>query len=159
MKKTANFIFAAFLFAFAFAVSSVAQTRTPPEVARYLSKQAKAEDADEYPGARKIMSADVNGDRRNDLVVLYTLEGMGGGGNNFSQFIAVFLRKGNRYVLSTDEGVGAKLSRSVELKRVSGRTIYLDTLTWGTNDGGCCPSIKGKARFVYSNGRLREARS
>lgn len=156
MKNTAYLISAAFLLVFTFAVSSLAQTDTPPEVARFLSREAKDADASEYAGARKLVSADLNGERRKDLVVLYTLEGMGGGGNNFGQYIAVFLRKGNRYVLSTYEGVGAKLSRSVELKRVIGRNIYLDTLSWGKDDGGCCPSVKGKTRFVYSNGRLRE---
>lgn len=158
MKKTANLIFAAFLLAFVFTFSSFAQAGAPAEVTKYLSKQAKAEGVEEYPEARKIVSADLNGDRRNDLVVLYTLEGLNGGGNYYGQYIAVFLRTGNRYVLAADEGVGSKLSRNVELTKVTGRTIYLDTLSWGKDDGGCCPSIKGKARFVYSNGRLRETR-
>lgn len=155
MKNTAYFVFTAFLFVFAFTLSSFGQTKTPPEVAKFLARQAKAADAEEYPGARKVMSADLNGDRKNDLVVLYTLEGFGGG-NSYGQSIAVFLKKGNRYVLSVDKAVGGKLNRSVELKKVSGRTIYLDTLRWGKDDGGCCPSLKGKARLVYSGGRLRE---
>ncbi|NOT48725.1 MAG: hypothetical protein HOP17_13375 [Acidobacteria bacterium] len=155
MKKTAFLIFTSFLFVFVFAFSSQAQTDAPPEVVKFLTRQAKAVDAEEYPEARKIVFADMNGDRKNDLVVLYTLEGFGGG-NSYGQSIAVFLRKGNRYVLSVDKTVGGKLSRNVELKRISGRTIYLDTMRWSKDDGGCCPSIKGKTRFVFSNGRLRE---
>ena len=157
MKKLVCLNFTALIFTLAFTFSSYSQAVVPPEVSKYISQRAKIEDADEYPDARKIVKTDMNGDRKSDLVVLYTLEGFGGG-NAHRQYIAVFLSKGNRYALSVNEVVGGKLNRDVELKRVVGKSIYLTTLGYGKNDGGCCPSVKGKTRYVYSNGRLTEKR-
>ena len=123
----------------------------------FIARQAKKEGAEEYGEARKIVKGDVNGDGKTDLVVLYSLEGFGGG-NSYAQYLAVFLSKGKTYLYTANSVVGGKLSRDVTLVSISGGKINLETMAYAKNDAACCPSKKGKTRYTFVNGRLKEAK-
>jgi len=124
-------------------------------VDRYILRQAKSQNCVEYGDARRTLRGDINGDDRADVVVLYTLEGCGGG-LNWARILAVFLRKGSSIQYAAHAGVGAKGFRAVDLISISGGRINLDTMSYRSNDPACCPSRKGKAKYVFSIGRLRE---
>ena len=124
-------------------------------IERFISQQAKKEGAEDYKEARKVLHGDVNGDKKTDVVVLYSLEGFGGG-NGYVQYLAVFLGNGKTFRYATNEAVGGKFRRDVDLKSVTGSTINLDTKEYRKKDPACCPSKIGKARFVFRNGKLRE---
>lgn len=132
-----------------------AQTAADAIVNSYISRQAKKAGADEYAQARKILHGDVNGDRKADLIVLYSLEGFGGG-NSYAQYLAVFLGKGSTFRYAANVVVGGKLNRNVELISISAGKIDLDTMGYAKDDAACCPSKKGKTLYVFSNGKLRE---
>jgi hypothetical protein len=148
-------ILALFLSIFCAVKDSRAQAREKTIIDGYISKQAAKEGAEEYEDARKVLRGDVNGDRKTDLVVLYTLEGFGGG-NNYIQYLAIFLGKGNTFQYAANTAVGGKLRRDVDLKSISGSTINLDIKEYKKNDAACCPSKNGKARYVFAAGKLRE---
>jgi hypothetical protein len=124
-------------------------------VGDFIAGQAKKAKADEYPDARKILRGDVNNDGKEDLVALYTLESFGGG-NNYVQYLAVFLGNGKTFRYANHQSIGGKNNRSIELISIRKQTINFETLKYLPKDASCCPSKKGKARFVLKNGRLRE---
>ena len=106
-----------------------------------------------YEGARKFAAGDLNHDGVSDLAVLYTIEGVGGG-NNYTQYLAVFVRLDGNLVPTTHTVVGGKGNRAVRLASIKDNMINLTTLGYGPHDAMCCPSIKGSARFVLTDGKL-----
>ncbi|MFN0278939.1 MAG: hypothetical protein ACKVRN_10085 [Pyrinomonadaceae bacterium] len=134
-----------------------AQTKENAIIDRHISGEAKRYNCDEYRESRKTLRGDVNGDGKADVVVLYTIEGCGGG-LNWARVLAVFVRKGRSIQFAADATPGAKGIRGVELKSISGGDINLDTWNYRTNDGACCPSLKGKTKYVFSKGKLREVK-
>src|ERR1051325_7936812 len=50
------------------------QTNDTAVVNEYIAKQARREAGEEYKEARKILTGDLNHDRKPDLAVLYTIE-------------------------------------------------------------------------------------
>lgn len=125
-------------------------------ITRFIAKQARGEDAEEYVDARKIIRADLNKDGKTDAIVLYTLEGFGGS-NLYIQYLAAFTqyRRGTlRFAASVP--IGGKNNRGVELKSVENGKINLITLEYLPSDGSCCPSKKGFARVVLAKNKLIE---
>lgn len=135
--------------------SVFAQTNENAIVDKFIAKQAKDEGAEEYPDARKVLRGEINRDKKTDLVVLYTLEGFGDG-NNYVQFLAIFLGNGKSFRSAANEPVGGKLRRDIDLKSIVSSTINLDTKEYRKNDGACCPSKNGKTRYILRNGKLKE---
>lgn len=125
-------------------------------ITRFIAKQARSEDAEEYKNARKIIRADLNRDGKTDAIVLYTLEGFDGS-NRYAQYLAAFTQT-RRGTLRFAAGVpiGGKNNRGVELKSVGNGKINLITLKYLPSDGSCCPSKKGFARVVLAKNKLIE---
>ena len=132
-----------------------AQANETAIVDKFIAKQAKDENAEVYPVARKVLRGDINGDRKTDLVVLYTLEGFNGS-NNYRDYLAVFLGNGKGFRYAGKEVVGGHAGRSVELKSITNGRINLDTMDPKRGDPACCPSKPGKTRYFFRNGKLRE---
>ena len=123
----------------------------------YIAAQARRERGEEYKEARKVVVGDLTHDGVPETVVLYTIEGQHG--TNLSvQYLAVFERHDGKLTALTHADVGgrAKSARGVELKSVEDNAILLDTLDYGPKDAACCPSVKGKTRYILSGKLLRE---
>ena len=118
----------------------------------FIAQRAEAEDAEEYKKARSIKRGDLNGDGKTDAVVLYTLEGFDGG-NNYRQYLAVFINRRNAFRRAANV-VGGKNVRSVDLLSIAKSKINLDTLEYTENDASCCPSKKAKAYLTFKNNKL-----
>ena len=117
--------------------------------------------AAEYTKARSYISGDLNDDGTEDLAVQYTLEGIGGGGNNYSFFLAVFLKTDNGIQIASDSLIGGKFSRSLEFESVQQGVIAFSTLFYtikpnGKWDASCCPSGIGKAYYALVEDTLVE---
>jgi hypothetical protein len=134
---------------------SRARNQDAAVIDEFISKQATQEAGDEYEGARKVVTGDLNRDGVADLAVLYTIEGQNGS-NNYVQYLAVFTRNKGGLIPVTHTAVGGKSNRSVELKSIRNNVIFFKTLNYGPKDASCCPSKKGVTRFVLVNGRLKE---
>lgn len=122
---------------------------------RYIKGVAKVSDAAEYEQGRKILYGDLDGDGDEDAVAQFTVEGMGGG-NNYGFWLAVFRNDGGKFSGVTDEVVGGKMNRNVELEKIEGGKIYLDTTSYDGDDGACCPSIEGKTSYILQGKKLVE---
>jgi hypothetical protein len=122
-------------------------------VNKFISSQVAELGGEEYGGARKIVAGDLNHDGVSDLAVLYTIEGAGGG-NNYTQYLAVFVRLEGKLIPTAHAVVGGKGYRAAHLEGIGDNVIHLTTLNYGPHDAMCCPSIKGSARFVLADGKL-----
>lgn len=154
MKKNLFYFLVIGLF---FTTQAFAQSSASSTIKKYITKQAKEENAVEYPKARKILYGDVNGDNKKDAIVQYTLEGFGGG-NNWGQRLAVFLNTGKGYKFIGEEIVGGKFfTYTSDLKSVTNNKINLTTETCSEPPQGLCENPKkGKAIFVVKNGKLKQ---
>ncbi|MGH7843876.1 MAG: hypothetical protein ACREQW_01710 [Candidatus Binatia bacterium] len=95
--------------------------------------------------ADKHVIADLNGDGKPDIVLLWNVIGPTWGYSKMS----IFLDQGKNYrTLTTD------LPGQVEKLTVKGSTILIDTLTPGPNDPRCCPTVKTQQRFQWTGGKL-----
>ena len=121
----------------------------------FIISQAKKAKADEDVDSRVFLHGDVNGDGKRDIVAQYTLEGFGGG-NLYRQYLVVFLNSGKSFRYATHQSIGGKDNRTISLDSIKDGKINFETLEYAPDDASCCPSKKGKARFVFSQGKLKE---
>jgi hypothetical protein len=119
-----------------------------------------------YCESRKALKADVDGDGTEDLVVSYIIEGPcykeknlrpGTCGNYHEEFLALFLKKGGKYIKPSVAKIGGRGERMVEDFKVEGNKIILKTLEYH-EDPMCCPSKEGTATLNFENGKLAEVK-
>ena len=136
-------------------VTSPRQDQDTAAIDNHIARQARRERGEEYREARKVVSGDLTHDGVAETAVLYTIEGQRGS-NLYLQYLAVFARQNGKLSAVAYVQVGGKSLRSVELSSIENDAIQLETLRYGPKDPQCCPSVKGKTRYVLSNRRLRE---
>jgi hypothetical protein len=124
-------------------------------IEKFIARQAQAERGEEYEDARKVAAGDLNHDGVSDLAVVYTIEGQDGT-NNYTQYLAVFVRTKTGLVPFTHTHVGGKLNRDVDLNSIKRNVILLKTLSYRPNDPASTPSKKGTARFMLAKRKLKE---
>jgi hypothetical protein len=95
---------------------------------------------------------DVDGDRQDDFVVVFTVEGRGGGGNNSAQYLAVFASGSDWKSVVTQ--VGERGVRAIKGISIEDGVIALKTLEYRRDDPMCCPSDKGELRYRLQRGTL-----
>lgn len=152
-----KYIFYFTLILFFFGISAenklFAQKSLQLAVNKYTAKQAKDQDA--AVGGKKITSADIDDDGDKDAVVQYTLEGFGGG-NNWTQLMAVFINQKGVYKFAAEEIVGGKFfDYTSTLSSIGKGIIALSTETCAQPPQGMCENPnKGTARFSFKQGKL-----
>jgi hypothetical protein len=136
-------------------VATARQDEDTTAIVAYISRQAHGARGEEYRDARKVVVGDLTHDGAPETVVLYTIEGQRGS-NLHIQYLAVFVRREGKLTPLAHADVGGKSARGVELTSVEDNSILLDTLDYGPKDAACCPSVKGKTRYILSGRMLRE---
>jgi len=87
---------------------------------------------------------DIDEDGHDDFIVLFTVEGIGGGNDHYD-FMSVFLsRRGWKPIVTRTGGRGERDPIAVDVR--DGK-IILSTLEYLPQDAMCCPS--GKGTLVY----------
>ncbi len=116
-------------------------------VARHLKAQ-------EYCQFRQYYTLDdVDGDGKNDFIVLFSVEGMGGGGNDHADFMAVFLSGQSwRPITVKTGGRGERDPISAEVRD---HRIILATRVYRPEDPLCCPSGNGTVTYEVHGTTLR----
>jgi hypothetical protein len=84
--------------------------------------------------------------------VIFTIEGFGGG-NNYHFYMALFGPSSERFRFIDVVKIGEKTWRHVDFSSIveKGDGIELNTFEYQGDDGNCCPSKKGNARFVLTD--------
>lgn len=112
-----------------------------------IAAQARQDGGSEYKEARKSVEADLTGDGKPEVVLLYTLEGQGGS-NGAVSYLAAFQRQesGQLHLVSTTSVAG--LGVAAQSLRVEDGTAHVTLLAPGPDDPDCCPSMKEEALYV-----------
>jgi len=110
----------------------------------------------EYKKARRFYFGDIDGDGKDDIAVLYTIEGFCCG-NNYHFYLAVLINRGSKFELVTSAEVGGKGERGVEFNAIKNGKILLNTDEYLPDDPMCCPSSKGRTTYSLKNGKLIES--
>lgn len=103
----------------------------------------------EYREARKIIETDLNGDKSPDAIVLYTIEGAGGGNSAIQTLALFFGNQGNYFAQGTIPVSGAS-----DIALNSSGDILVTTLTHGPDDPDCCPSMKSSQVYHVDGDQL-----
>jgi len=111
-----------------------------------IAGKAKELNGQEYCQFRHYQTLfDIDKDGTDDFIVLFTVEGIGGGGNNHYDFMSVFLSSRSWQPITTRTGGrGERDPIGVDFR--DGK-IILDTLVYLPTDFLCCPS--GKGTLIY----------
>lgn len=126
-------------------------------VNQYIAKEAKTQEAVKSKKDRQIVMGDLDGDGDKDAIVQFTLEGFGGG-NNWTQSMAVFINKKSIYKFADEKTVGGKFfTYTSTLSGVLKREVLLNTETCTEPPQGMCENPKrGTAKFAFRQGKLSE---
>jgi hypothetical protein len=102
----------------------------------------------EYDENRQVIYVDLNGDNQPDAVVLFTIEGQGGGNGSF-QSLAGFYRSGVGWEY---QGSTTVMGAATDIKPAGPQLVDVNSLTSGPDDPRCCPSVEAVDRYRW-NGR------
>lgn len=134
------------------------QPQIPTEVQQKLDahiERQKATDrcATEYKKARRFHLGDINGDSKQDIAALYTIEGFNCG-NNYYFYLAVFVNRNGKFIFVASTEVGGKSKRFVNFNSIKEGKIILDTKEYLEGDATCCPSGKGRAEYILKDNQI-----
>jgi hypothetical protein len=96
---------------------------------------------------------DLNADGHADVVVVYTIEGVGGG-NDWTQYATVLVAQPPGYSATAPKEVGGKSVRAVDSCTITDKVIELALKEYAPEDASCCPSKPGRARYAFAGGKL-----
>jgi len=112
---------------------------------------AESDGAEEYRDVRQQFVGDLTGDGAPDAVVLYVLEGEGGGNGNVTYMTALVRTAGSleasatRVVAGNGEGVTAA--------RLADGIMQLTVMRQGPDDASCCPSLEAQEQYLLRAGK------
>ncbi len=124
-------------------------------VERQIAEKARRLHGAEYCQFRRYYTTDdIDGDGKDDFIVIYVVEGAYGSGNHFLQFMDVYLTSRSKSK-PLEIQVGERGERSVdEIDRVEkGRIITKDEV-WQNDDAMCCPTGTGQSVYAIRNGKI-----
>ncbi len=131
-----------------------------PSVIAQLEENLKKEDesgmATIYINAAVPADSDFDGD--SDLLLSYSLQGIGGG-NMSLMSLAYFARQSGNLTLKAEmenSSTGTGVGRIIVPTGFKNGYFECETLEFSDNDGAANPSIKGKTRLVFDSEQLRE---
>jgi len=120
---------------------------------RMISSEIDQDGGDEYKDGRQIIFADLNNDGIKDAVVLYTIEGQGGG-NGYFQTLAAFIGGSAGWEYRGKAVVGNGVQ---DIQVVDPQTVRLTVLSVGPDDADCCPSVQSTENYKWDGTTFLQA--
>lgn len=105
----------------------------------------------EYDEGRQLLEVDLDGDGVEDAVVLYTIEGQGGGNGSF-QTLAALYRDGNSWSAKGKTILGG----ATDLQLLGPNLIGVTVLTHSDEDPRCCPSQESVVKYQWNGAAFAE---
>jgi hypothetical protein len=124
-----------------------------PAVDKWIAAHASRLGGVEQRPVRYAVVGDLDGDGRDDVAVLYTIDGANPGKRSL-RYLAAFRRNAAALEFSAHALVGGRGIREVNRATILARTIELETLEYGPLDAVCCPGIPVRSRYRLVDGRL-----
>ncbi|WP_248917459.1 LppP/LprE family lipoprotein [Pseudomonas entomophila] len=116
-----------------------------------IAQETASDGGSEYPEARQQVQLDLNGDGVEDAVVLYTIEGQGGG-NSAYQALAAYYHGSDGWQLQQTLVVGG----ATQLQRAGPETITVKVLSHADDDPRCCPSLETEVKYRWTGSTFAE---
>lgn len=120
---------------------------------RMIANEIAQDGGDEYKDGRQIIFADLNNDGIKDAVVLYTIEGQGGG-NGYFQTLAAFIGNSAGWDFRGKAVVGKGVQ---DIQVVDPQTVKLTVLSVGPDDADCCPSVQSTENYKWDGTTFLQA--
>ena len=105
----------------------------------------------EYPAARRYAMRDLDGDKKDDLVLITTFT-LANGGNYHESHLFVALTSQPERVQHLV--IGGRGSREADRFQEGRMTLFLQFRVWAKTDPQCCPSLTTTEEIVVEDGRL-----
>jgi len=115
------------------------------EIQRWIKSHRHTSKSDELSAARSSAVGDLDGDGRNDLAVLYTLQSREQRGER--RYLAVFARRDSRLRYRAHLMVGGTGMAEVNRATILNKTVVVETLTFRAGDAACCPTRPATRRY------------
>ncbi|MDV3467792.1 hypothetical protein RZA67_03475 [Stenotrophomonas sp. C3(2023)] len=112
---------------------------------------AESDGAQEYRDVRQQFIGDLTGDGAPDAVVLYVLEGEGGG-NGSVTFMTALVRTAGRLEAAATRVVAGN-GESVTEARLADGIMQLTVMRQGPDDASCCPSLEVQEHYLLRAGK------
>ena len=126
-------------------------------VEKVIEAKVKELNASEYCQYRIYNNLDdVDGDGKEDFIVIFTADGIDGGTNDHIQFLALY-GTANSNSAPVVIKVGERGERDVTAIQVENKAVVLKTLEYTKDDPMCCPSKVSSAKFQFNHGKLIES--
>lgn len=119
-----------------------------------VSAATREDGGDEYAQGRQILRADLNGDGQDDALVIYTIEGQGGGNGSFST-LGIFYSNNGDFDFKDSTVVSGAVTA---LRMLDGNTIGVGSLEVGPDDARCCPTLESEQKYRWDGNHLEELR-
>jgi hypothetical protein len=87
---------------------------------------------------------------KNDIalaILVTVLDPGGAGGNGYEQYLTVFTKNENGFVMRARRLVGARIYRSAHLESIESGSVELTLDLYKDNDPNCCPSVKATTGY------------
>ena len=120
----------------------------------HIQQEIARDGGAEYAEARVVQEVDLDADGAQDALVLYSIEGQGGGNSAF-QTLAIFHSEAGGYALRASTVVDGS---ATGVKLLAPQTIAVSSLTLGPDDPMCCPSVESLQKFSWNGQQLVEIR-
>ncbi|KAA0943832.1 hypothetical protein FQ186_29490 [Pseudomonas sp. ANT_H14] len=138
-------------------VESTVQALVPSDLAasadRMIASEIAQDGGDEYKEGRQVIFADLNNDGIKDAVVLYTIDGQGGG-NGYFQTLASFIGNSAGWDFRGKAVVGNGVQ---DIQVVDPQTVRLTVLSIGPDDADCCPSVQSTENYKWDGTTFLQA--
>ncbi|WP_147453739.1 hypothetical protein [Pseudomonas prosekii] len=123
-------------------------------VTNAISAATREDGGEEYAQGRQILRADLNGDGQDDALVIYTIEGQGGGNGSFST-LGIFYSNNGAFDFKDSTVVSGAVTA---LRMLDGNTIGVGSLEVGPDDARCCPTLESEQKYRWDGNHLEELR-
>lgn len=132
------------------AITQAASSALNEAIETMVLSDTASDGGSEYVDARTLRMADVDGDGENEALVLYTIEGQGGG-NGYFRKLAVFKSVDGEYQVQANTVVNGAAD---DVKVLTKNLIAVTGLTVGPEDAMCCPTQESEERYVLDGKQL-----
>lgn len=127
-------------------VAGQAEAALEAAINNLIASEIAKEGGAEYTDSRQVIYMDLNEDSQPDAVVLFTVEGQGGGNGSY-QSLAGFYRSGAGWMYQGHSVVSGAVT---DIKAAPGQQVAVSTLTSGPDDPRCCPSVQGIDIYTWT---------
>ncbi|MEO5958950.1 MAG: hypothetical protein ABIZ49_11180 [Opitutaceae bacterium] len=104
----------------------------------------------EYPPARRYAIRDLDGDKKDDVLLITTFTLVSGGNYHESHlFVALSSQSTVQHLI-----VGGRGKREADRFQEGSLALFLQFRVWASSDPQCCPSLKTSEEIRIENGRL-----